>query len=260
MPRFVPLSRKSHAGKTWIRPQTYGFASRQPIVPVVGLELTTAAVNMPLGFVRQGDDYHLSGLLSFQSDSNLFVGPDGRWVGAYTPAVLRSHPFRLMRQEGSENMVLCVDEASDLVRDDTDGESFFQEDGKPSGPVSQIADFLQQFEASRLATDLAVKALAQAGVITPWEIKVRTGDRELPLAGFFRIDETKLNALDDQAYLGLRKAGGIGLAYSQIISMSRLEVLGRLAEHHEKVAQARQQAKPLPELDELFGNDDKLMF
>ena len=70
----------------------------------------------------------------------------------------------------------------------------------------------------------------------------------------------KLNALDEQSYLGLRKAGAIGLAYGQIVSMSRLEMLGRLAEHHENVVKARQQARPLPELNELFANDDKLMF
>ncbi|WP_166016339.1 SapC family protein [Chelativorans multitrophicus] len=260
MPRYVPISRTNHAGKTWKRAQTYGFASRQPVAPVVGLELATAAVNMPLGFIRQGENYHLAALLSFGQDSNLFVGTDGRWAGTYIPAAFRSYPFRLMRQEGGEQMMVCVDEESDLVRDDDEGEAFFQDGGKPSKLVNQIADFLQQYEASRLATDIAVKALDEAGVIGPWEITVKGKDRELPVTGLFRIDETKLNALDDQTYLGLRKAGALGVAYAQIVSMNRLEVLGRLAEHHENVAKARQQAKPLPELDELFGNDDKLIF
>lgn len=261
MPRYVPISRTSHAGKTWMRAQSYGFASRMPVAPIVGLELATTAVNMPLGFVRQSENFHLSALLSFRADNNLFVGSDGRWIGSYTPAIFRSYPFRLLRPEGSEQMMVCVDEESDLIRDDDSGEAFFQEDGKPSEQITQIADFLQQLETSRLATDMAVKALAQAELIIPWEIRIKGGEGgELPVNGFFRVDETRLNALDDPTYLGLRKAGAIGLAYSQIISMNRLEVLGRLAEHHENVAKARQQAKPLPELNELFGNDDKLIF
>lgn len=261
MPRYVPISRTNHAGKTWMRAQSYGFASRTPVAPIVGLELATAAVNMPLGFVRQGENFHLSALLSFRADNNLFVGPDGRWISSYTPAIFRSYPFRLLRPEGSEQMVVCVDEESDLIHDGDGGEAFFGEDGKPSEQVTQVADFLQQLEASRLATDIAVKALAQAELIVPWEIRIKGSEGgELPVNGFFRVDETKLNALDEQSYLGLRKAGAIGLAYGQIVSMSRLEMLGRLAEHHENVVKARQQARPLPELNELFANDDKLMF
>lgn len=261
MANFVPLNRHSHANMQWKRPETYAFAAKQAVVPVVGLELATTAVNMPLGFIRQGENHHLVALLSFQQDSNLFTGHDGRWIGPYIPAAFRSYPFRLMRTERSEQMVVCVDEESDLIQDGDDGEAFFQEDGKPSEQVTRIADFLQQIEASRLATDLAVKALADADVIMPWEIKIKgSGGGEHPINGFFRVDETRLNTLDDQTYLGLRKAGAIGLAYGQIISMSRLEVLGRLAEHHENVAKARQQAKPLPELNELFENDDKLIF
>lgn len=261
MPRYIPISRTSHAGKTWKRAQTYGFSDRQPLAPIVGLELATAALNMPLGFIRQGENFHLSALLSFRADNNLFVGPDGRWIGSYIPAIFRSYPFQLLRPEGSEQMVVCVDEESGLIRDGDDGETFFQEDGNPSEQVTRIADFLQQIEASRLATDIAVKALVQAELIVPWEIKIKGSEGgERPVNGFFRVDETRLNSLDDQTYLGLRKAGAIGLAYGQIISMSRLEVLGRLVKHHEKVAKALQQAKPLPELDELFGNDDRLMF
>jgi len=260
MPKYVPISRTNHSGKTWNRAQTYGFAASQPVVPIVGLELATAAVNMPLGFIRQGENYHLVALLSFRQNSNLFIGPDGRWVGTYIPAAFRSYPFRLLRPEGSEQMMVCVDEESELLRDDDEGELFFDESGKPSELVSQIADFLQQYEANRLATDMAVKALADANVVLPWEIKVKDKDRELPVTGLYRIDETKMNALDDQTYLGLRKAGALGVAYAQIISMNRLEVLGRLGEYHEKVAIARQQAKPLPQLNELFENDDKLIF
>lgn len=261
MPRYVPLSRKNHVGKTWTRPQTYDFAARRPVVPIVSLELATAAVNLPLGFIRQGENHYLAALLSFQQDSNFFTGHDGRWIGPYIPAAFRSYPFQLIRAEGSGQMVVCVDEESGLIRDGGDGEAFFREDGKPSEQVTRIADFLQQIEASRLATDIAVKALIQAELIVPWEIKIKGSEGgELPVNGFFRVDETRLNSLDDQTYLGLRKAGAIGLAYGQIISMSRLEVLGRLVKHHEKVAKSLQQAKPLPELDELFGNDDKLMF
>lgn len=262
MAKFVPLSRQTHSTKKWNRPQTYEFAAKQPVIPIVSLELATAAVNMPLGFGKKDGNYHLAALLSFQRDSNLFIGPDGRWVGNYIPAALRSHPFRLMRRAGGEDMVLCIDEESELVRDADGEEPFFDEEGKPTSSVSQVADFLQQLESSQLATDTAVKALAEAGVIVPWDITIKGSGEEQPLSGFYRVDETKLNGLPNETYLELRKSGAIGIAYGQIISMNRLEVLGRLVEYQGRLAklQSQAQGKPLPELDQLFVNDDKLMF
>lgn len=250
MAKFVPLSRQQHGQKNWQRPETYSFAARDAVVPIVGQELATAAANLPVGFIKQGENYHLAALLSFRPGQNLFTGPDGRWVGTYIPALFRAYPFRLIRQEGGDNMVLCVDEDSEYITDDHGSELFFDETGKSSASVNQVADFLQQLERSRISTDLAVKALSSAGVIAPWEIRVRQGEREVPVSGFFRTDESQLNALDDKAFLALRKANALAIAYAQIISMSRLEVLGRLVEHHKKVAKAGGQDEPPLSFDE----------
>ena len=52
-------------------------------------------------------------------EHNLFVGPDGHWLGGYVPASLRSYPFRVLGSEGSGQLALCVDEDSGLVVEDS---------------------------------------------------------------------------------------------------------------------------------------------
>lgn len=249
MTKFVPLSRQQHGDKSWQRPQTYSFAAHETVVPIVGLELAMAATNMPLGFVKLGKEFQLVALLSCRPEHNLFTGPDGRWLGTYIPAMLRTYPFRMARQEGSDRMVLCVDEESGLVGD-VGEEILFDEGGEPSKSVKDTLKFVEQLEKSRLSTDIAVKALTDAKLIVPWEIKVKQGEQDVPVSGVFKVDEAKLNALPDVTILALRKANALPIAYAQIISMARLEVLGRLAEHYEKLAKSGEQGKFQPSSSE----------
>jgi hypothetical protein len=58
-----------------------------------------------------------------------FCDARGKWCGAYMPAILRSHPFRIINAPNG-GKVLGVDEESGLVG--VEGEVFFEEDGKPA--------------------------------------------------------------------------------------------------------------------------------
>ena len=49
----------------------------------------------------------------------------------------------------------------------------------------------------------AVAALAEAGVIQPWPIKLKAEQGERAIAGLHRVDEAALNALADDVFLKL---------------------------------------------------------
>jgi hypothetical protein len=83
-------------------------------------------------------------------------------------------------------------------------------------------------ERNRKSTELAVEALAQADVIRPWEIKVKSTEGERPITGLHRVDEAALRALPDEAFLNLRKAS-LPIAYTQMLSMGQLGMLEHLA-------------------------------
>ena len=102
MPQFTAISRDSHAGKKWQRFKNYGFASTSALAPVVGVEIARAALAMPLAFFQEARRFVLVAVLSLTPNRNMLVAPDGRWLGGYVPAFLRSYPFALLPQQGTD--------------------------------------------------------------------------------------------------------------------------------------------------------------
>jgi SapC len=249
MTKLVAVSMSTHGQKVWRRPASYQFAAKEPLVPIVLAEIVHVGSWMPITFIEQAGRYIPMAMMSPMPGHNLFVGPDGQWLGGYVPASLRSYPFRLVRPaEGSEQMALCVDEDSGLVADaDEKGENFFTADGKPSQSTSTLMEFLRGIEANRMATDLAVASLAEAGVMEPWPLEVEVEGKKAAIKGLRRVNESALGALDDEVFLKLRKTSALRLAYAQLMSM------GQIA-RFEQLMRLRQQLAQTPKIksEELF--------
>jgi hypothetical protein len=255
MPRFVPVNRERYSQKKWLRYTSYAFAAAEVVAPIVAAELVSAAPAMPCAFLRQGERFTLVAVLSGTASGNMFVGQDGRWFGGYVPALLRLHPFRMLPSEGTDKVLLCVDEESKLiVEGDAQGEPFFDQEGNLSPALKAVFEAAMAVERNRKATDLAVAALAQADVIRPWQITIKSGESTHPISGLYRVDEAALNALPDDAFLGLRKASALPLAYTQMLSTRQLGLFERLEMLHSRAPQSPPLAA-LPEtLDGLLEN------
>lgn len=83
---------------------------------MVAQELSCALMHLPIGFIKQHDEFVPVGDLGFQPGQNLFVIPDGDWIGSYTPAVFSGYPFQLVEAADGQR-VLVVNEDSGLVND-----------------------------------------------------------------------------------------------------------------------------------------------
>ena len=147
------------------------------------------------------------------------------------PAVLRSYPFSLARIEGREQPIVCVDEDSGLLVEETapNAEKFFDADGRPSPTTNWITDILHRIEQDQAATNLAVAALTEARVIRPWDLNIPVGKQQVTVNALHQIDETALNRLEDETFLKVRKASGLLVAYAQLLSMAQVNVLARLS-------------------------------
>jgi hypothetical protein len=255
MTRFVPLNPNDHAVKKWVRSDNYSFAARDAVVPLVASELSAAASEFPIGFVRDGAALTLAALLSFKPNENLFVGPDGKWLGTHVPMALRSNPFRLLHRSNQPGMVLCVDEDSDCIGTDAKGEALFDASGSPTQAVKEVLQFLERFEFLRKITDSAVAALSDAAVIVPWSISVVGRNQpQASVDGAYRIDEAVLNKLDDEAFLRLRKAKALPIAFVQLFSMQQTRRLGQMAQVQDRLkVQATEHQRML---NEMFKLDD----
>ena len=89
------------------------------------------------------------------------------------------------------------------------GEAFFGADGKASPSLQQALDFLTSLERNRLVTALAVSSLAQAGVIKPWPISIKSEQGDRTVNGLNCIDEAALNALPNEDFIKLRATGAL---------------------------------------------------
>jgi hypothetical protein len=250
MARFGVVSRESHGNKHWCRPRNYGFVGAQALAPIVAAELGAAALSMPLAFLEEGGRFTIVAVLSVVSGQNMFVAPDGRWLGSYVPAGFRVYPFRMLRQQGTDKLVLCADEESGLIVDAGPvGEKFFDDAGGISPALKPIFDLLIEVERSHWATNLAVAALAEAGVIRPWDIKVKSEQGQQAIRGLHRIDEGALRGLPNDVFLKLRDASALPVAYTQLLSGGQLRIFGHLAGLRQQLA-----PPPMPTMPESLDN------
>ena len=253
---YQVITHERHGLKHWRNHSNYNFAAGDALCPLVAQELSKAMLALPIGFIAEGEDFVPVAVQGLTPGQNLLVAPDGRWLSTYIPAPYRSYPFRMAMTEQGEQ-VLCIDEANGLIADNA-GNPFFNEDGTPSKSVLEILDFFQQIDANRRHTRDISALLQQHGLIQPWPITVQGEHGDQKVEGLFRIDEAALNALTAEALAEVRNAGGLTVAYCQLLSMQHLSTLGTLAQAHAEAEKARLAQEALAKNGELhlgFMND-----
>lgn len=262
MPHYQAITKTDFANLRWKRYENYHFAALDAVAPLVVQELPKACMTLPIAFIQQGETFVPAAVQGLQPGHNLFVSPDGRWIGPYTPAAYRGYPFALANADNGQ-VVLCVDTDSGLVGEDCT-ETFFDEQGEPSQSVKAVLDFLQQVRSNREATLRICAALLAEDLIQPWPITLKGEQGEKTVQGLYRIDEAKLNNLSADALHRLQQAGALPVAYCQLLSMQHLQTLGKLAQAHASAKAQSQQALPTSangELDlEFLNNNDTISF
>lgn len=248
MPQYVAISRQRHADKGWKRYASYAFAAGDAVAPLVLQELPRALMHFPIALIRSQNDWLPAAVQGLVAGQNLFVAPDGGWLGGYVPAVYRGFPFALANTS-EDQRVLCIDEDSGLVVEASAGEPFFDERGEPAQSVREVLGFLEKVDQNRVATRTACGALDEAGLLHSWGVKVKTADGERRVDGLFCVDEQKFNGLAPDALKRLQQTGALTVAYCQMLSRQHLQRLGTLAKVHAKA----QPASPPENLGELFG-------
>jgi SapC. len=252
MAQLSVISREQHGGKRWTRYTSYSFAAQDAVTPLVAQELPRACMHLPIGFVKTESGFQIVAVQGLQPGKNLWVAPDGRWVGGYVPASYRGYPFVVANTEDGRR-VLCVREDSGLVTEG-EGEPFFDEEGNAAKPVQDVLNFLEQVNGNAALTAQLTALLAQHQLIQPWPIQLKSENGEQKVDGLFRIDEAALGRLPIEALDELRKAGALPLIYCQLLSMQHLQKLGQLATQH--AAAAAMLEPETGDLDLEFLHDD----
>lgn len=216
----VALNAQVHGGRT-LRPSPtkFAFAAGLNSIPVAAVEAPTAAMDYPLVFGKTGDEAAIFAITGTKTGENRFVDAEGVWrAGTYVPAFVRRYPFILMSSPDGATLTLAVDGTSDMLAEG-EGVALYA-DGKPTEAAQAALNFCTTLRTQLQVTAALVKSLEEAGLLVDRRAEVQLpGGEKTVLTGFSVVDEGKLQALDDETFLKLRKSGALVVIYAHLWSM-----------------------------------------
>lgn len=237
-------------GLTWRPPRDAAFAQHQALIPLHAGELAKAATSMPLALVKDGREWRLVGICGIEPHHNLFI-KDGRWLGHYRPEWLTSWPFKIINV--GEKGVFTFDRDSGLLASEGEGEPFFDNQGQMTEAVATRVEALKAAHRKQQVTQKALSVLATLGVIMPWPETLHE-QLGLSIHGLHIVNEKALAKLDDEAFLIMRRAQALPIAYAVNLSIPQTHLLVRLA-------RLNPGSMATPEsLDDFFEGYDNLSF
>jgi len=83
VPKYQAITKTDFANLRWKRYESYHFAALDALAPLVVQELPKACMTLPIAFIQQGEAFVPAAVQGLQPGQNLFVSPDGRWIGPY---------------------------------------------------------------------------------------------------------------------------------------------------------------------------------
>jgi len=246
---FVAVSREKHADlRVSSSNNLLRFTDRSSL-PLYGFELSRLASDYPIFFSPIEDTYGISMMCSIDPNlGSVCITKKGEWMGFYVPAYLRSQPFlALTNSEDDQQCVICIDNESPMLGEE--GKALF-DDGEPTEYLNRVIQFVGELYQARKQTSLSIRAIQDAGLIVPWEINVPRSEGEtIQVSDKYRIDEGKLNALEDRQWIDLKEAGALTIIYGQLFSQGNVN---KLVSAHNSMNQGDSE----PELDFLIGDEE----
>lgn len=248
MTQYQPISYSTHAQQRWKRYTNYQFAAKDSVAALVQQEMVRACMHLPIAFIEQKSTDGATSFLpvaiqGLETEQNLLVAPDGRWLAPYIPAAYRGYPFALANTEQNQQVLCMLADSPLLIAADQaaahpDSQAFFDADKQPSTAIKEVMEFLQQVQRNRHQTQRACAALQSHGLFTPWPLVIKAGETQQVLKGLFRVDEGKLAELDGAALQNLQQVGAMSMVYCQLLSMQHVQMLGKLAQARTQSQQA----------------------
>lgn len=224
--RAVALDRAVHQdAKIQIQPDHYAFAQDTNALPIVASEFADAGRHYPIVFVGdEAGSFHVAVLLGLEDKSNLFVTEQGVWKSdTYVPAFARRYPFVLGTTAEADRLAVCIDESYPGVNT-ADGVALF-EDGKETGYLTQMMEFLRVFQDEMELTKNMAKRLNELGLLTAKTITISQADGDRYLSGFWVVDEPKFAGIDDARVVELHRAGILRLIELHRASLGNVQRL-----------------------------------
>lgn len=192
----VPVTAQRHKDWSVKTGETYSFAAEVNSVPVTAIEFAQAAAEYPIVFAGTEKSVMPAVILGVKENENLYVGPDGKWLGSYIPAFVRRYPFVFSQDDAGTTFTLHIDETFSGCNQAGRGERLFDADGAQTQYLGTVLGFLQEYQGRFRRTQAYCDRLMELGLLQPMQAQFTLSSGEQrSLSGFMVIDRAKLKAL-----------------------------------------------------------------
>jgi len=222
----VVLNEKEHKDWKIEAVEDYKFAKKTNSVYLMSTEFELATKEYPIAFVKNNDTVIPIALLGIKDDTNQFVWPKGVWDADYIPAYVRRYPFIPATKEGTDELMLCIDEGYKGLNTKKAKLSLFDKDGKPDVVTQQAINLLQSYNAENKVTTVFCQKLVDLDLLEEAQVGGATSKGEqVAMGGFMRVSQAKLAKLDAKTVKELFDLGALELIYAHFQSMVNLKNL-----------------------------------
>ncbi len=177
--------------------------------------------SQPIVFAKNEEgEYFSLAIMGIEEGTNLFVDADDfSWQkNEYLPAFVRRYPF--VFAEGADGtLALAVDMDSKAVNKKSGEALFDKESQEPTEYTQSVMNFLEEYQVSHNRTKEMVKALDDLELLEDATAEINLSGSSYSFTGFLRVNEERLNELDDEATLSLVRSGYYKLVLAHLLSL-----------------------------------------
>lgn len=196
----------------------------------VPVEFRRLATDYPIlfRFDPERRSYSALALFGFEHGQNLFLDGD-RWDAAARPMAMAVQPFLIGRaQDDGGAAQVHVDLDHPRIAADGEGVRAFDDTGRPTPLVEQMATMLGDLDAGYRESADFFAALQRYDLIEPFSMDVTLADGgQQRLVGYSLINEDRLRALEPGALAELHAAGHLMPMFMALASLGNLSKLVR---------------------------------
>ncbi len=223
--KYVPVSSATHREFKIKDSRTFDHVKGEQLVPVVMHEFGRVAADLPVVFVKDGENgkFLPVALMGLQPQENVFA--DGsEWPFGYVPMAMRRYPFSLQFADNDNSkVVLCFDENSALVSK-TEGNALFNDNGEQTDYFKARAENALRFVEQAQVTGKAIELLVEKDLLESRQLNVQLENgKSYTLNGVYVINEKKFNELKDEEFAELRKRGLLSVIYAHLLSLQQVQ-------------------------------------
>ena len=224
MPTHALLNNIEHHDLRVITAHGAAYGDQVMSVATFPAEFRDVQACFPIVFRQTTDGlgFEPMALLGFQEGENLFL-KGAQWDAMYKPRMLERQPF-LIGSNGGELMVNVDLDHPRVSR--TEGEPVFLTHGGNTEFLERVNSILLGIYQGVQTTPPFVAALVEHQLLESFVVDIELNDgSQNRLAGFYTINEDKLNALDGEVVARLHKSGYLQAIYMVLASLANFRAL-----------------------------------